>query len=1003
MSENVKIFSELIDVHSLIKQVTDLRISTILKDDEIFDLTKKRINEYIAELKDDMKQYIDTKKEDFILWVIQIAKPTLTTCKKDIESVRIDGTPFETETTYKKDIEINSAPLQTEKRKDGNSSTLAMSSGNSTRKRKKDTEEMIKTQSIKRRRHTFNVHVENLDIEVEENDFGLAKVNFSKQFCCVLGPSPLKVKGKNQWRQTNEKVTTFYCGCGEEDDFYFQLRHNSKDVSIVHNKKSFRFKTFTTKEMAKKISKHFIPVHDAYCTDAVQEKLEGQNNILQLQQSKVQNTKDKEVTVTPEEVRIVTNMKHNFSEVVSGSVNNDITERSTIVLEDDFTLPKKQLPEFFQTFSIFEQKENIKIQNTTGTVEKEDKPPNMIKGASVKKAHTTINQGRMVINNTSMQETKQTNLPTIEKDYEKQTLTVYNDEGIKVKDVTEGVMDVQYPEINCNANVAVPWAMIWQTEEETHQRRFVNTEGTKDCRFMSETNSKAATKTTTMRDDTTAEDCKPIEVATENVLPEDESEAEPKSANLVKKQKTNTNGKVNSTVNCPNEFHEDILVSCINDRDTEVLTKGTTEQVIQISCNDRDRLPFDVTSNKVDKSNHTSSSDDSSVKVLFTTTASSAEREEQEEEADNKGKSSIGNVPPPATTESSTTREAFMKVDTSNGDVTRTLRSTVAVSGNSNDIETSEVKQQTKKVTRTLHKKTERIITEDEKLSYISENMVELHVMTMALGYTKLVYPQPDNKKTIDSRVLVENQVNTLCCICSTPFHIGDKACRNLNCQSSDSTKHYLCQPCSYQFCLNVPKPEDYLKVKKIAYSPLWCPICKQRGIFTKRHMDPNQPSTSTDDWKYGEDIRFLQERHYVVGTHQRSGFCNWIVDKKLMIAIQLSEATQKQVDYVEVRDKTSNELELYDRYITMTLKKFKCAECSEEVSNAECCKIKDCSPTCLYKLCRSCFAETILSRKPLDKKPTESYFKGLYCDECGVIGFGFNPYSKKYWCKKLN
>ena len=59
-------------------------------------------------------------------------------------------------------------------------------------------------------------------------------------------------------------------------------------------------------------------------------------------------------------------------------------------------------------------------------------------------------------------------------------------------------------------------------------------------------------------------------------------------------------------------------------------------------------------------------------------------------------------------------------------------------------------------------------------------------------------------------------------------------------------------------------------------------------------------------------------------------------------------EATQKQVDYVEVRDKTSNELELYDRYITMTLKKFKCAECSKEVSNAECCKIKDCSPTCL-------------------------------------------------------
>jgi hypothetical protein len=71
------------------------------------------------------------------------------------------------------------------------------------------------------------------------------------------------------------------------------------------------------------------------------------------------------------------------------------------------------------------------------------------------------------------------------------------------------------------------------------------------------------------------------------------------------------------------------------------------------------------------------------------------------------------------------------------------------------------------------------------------------------------------------------------------------------------------------------------------------------------------------------------------------------------MVAIQLSEATKKEADYVENRERPTEEKFLYYRYMDMAHLKFNCYLCTKKYRHIECCMARSCTLSFVYILCR--------------------------------------------------
>jgi hypothetical protein len=294
-------------------------------------------------------------------------------------------------------------------------------------------------------------------------------------------------------------------------------------------------------------------------------------------------------------------------------------------------------------------------------------------------------------------------------------------------------------------------------------------------------------------------------------------------------------------------------------------------------------------------------------------------------------------------------------------------------------------------------------VTEEDKINYVVSNMVKLYEMSSAVGYTKLEYPDVITNAEEENGLCSDDDLyasNASCCICDKPFAVGERASLNSNCGNINSEKHYLCEVCTYRYCVNVPQRTDYLKEKIIAYSPKRCPNCRKEGVFKKLHMHRESSRKRGTRWKCNEDVRSWGRGFLIEGTHQRTGYCNWILDRKLMVAIQLSETTKKEADYVENRERTMEEKLLYYKYMDMAHLKFNCYVCARKFPNIECCMARSCTLSCAYKLCRGCFAGVVLSSEWTSS--SSSYLKGkIRCPFCTLADYAWNPYAEKLWCRE--
>jgi hypothetical protein len=294
-------------------------------------------------------------------------------------------------------------------------------------------------------------------------------------------------------------------------------------------------------------------------------------------------------------------------------------------------------------------------------------------------------------------------------------------------------------------------------------------------------------------------------------------------------------------------------------------------------------------------------------------------------------------------------------------------------------------------------------VTTEDKINYIVSNTVKLYVMSSAVGYTKLEYPDVMSNAEDEIGLSSDDDLYASyasCCICDKAFAVGERASVNSNCGNINSEKHYLCEVCTYRYCVNVPLPTEYLRGKIIAYSPKRCPNCRKEGVFKKLRMHRESSRNRGTRWKCNEDVRSWGGGFIIEGTHQRTGYCNWILDRKLMVAIQLSETTTKEADYVENRERTTEEKLLYYRYMDMAHLQFNCYVCTKKFRNIECCMARSCTLSCVYKLCRGCFAGVVLSSEWISS--SSSYLKGkIRCPFCTFADYAWNPYAEKFWCRE--
>jgi hypothetical protein len=975
---------------------------------------KLTINEYITKLEDEDKNYIESYKEDFIIWVLQQSGCDLkATNKVDHSDLAEDMADVTIEQNY------------------GNVATAAMGSEIESRKRKKDVKEEVMDDVIvstvrdsgKKRRETFNVHVTKLDIVLDKPDFTKAKTIFGKMFRCVNGQGKLKVKGKSRWRQEHEKVTTYYCACGGEDDIYFQLRHNSvTDVDGISKKKLYTFKSFATPGMAKIVGDHFISVKNAEVSETVEKCIiVGEDNtkvkhrlkehkevicntIILDSASEEENDKklkdefsmfqeacqvhhvpygkplpESEVNVERHEtceIRIIGNIEQNHMKDTSvaaksggngqqrrldfpGSVGavdevgknvftnlslkGDVAAIPTSVGLDHITkeLNNGSNPETVREDVVenVTQEEFIEVSRESVT-ESNEVTTVIMEGDTTKKAESVVDNrkdGSCVM----LDHLKQ--CLTVQYELKETAITVPEATNVNVLAESRDVV-VKQNEIEIRNGedkghlmvIAKDVSSVHTTEKEE-----------KDIAKLKSLSSVA------VRGEESAEN---VEFATNYIVEEERKEG-----------KEEKEGYRNQTVgNADVAEKEGMNSTCEDDSSVEIVCVDKTQVVGE--------------EDKMCNENYTAH-----IRNVTTTTNVCGTEYGEVDEIET---STVG-------------RTEIMKAGTTNQIYreNRNRRDIVVkrtIQNQDEDIIVS--KQERRNVVRTVHSETKRV-TAEEKLSYIKNNMVSVNVMTTAVGYMEIGCRHALTEGMHRTSVASRNSSTILCCRCSRTIGEGDKACHNLTCGFNTPAQHVLCQICAYEFCLNLPTDDQSTEKDIIAYSPLWCPSCKEKGVFIKIVPFPGIEDTESIDWKVGEDMRSIIGDRIIEGTHQRSGFCNWIVDKKLMVAIQLTEAnpSEKKPDYVQPRRRTNEELQLYDTYTRMTYD-FVCYSCKEQFLNSECCTSRNCSLECLYKLCRCCFAEVALAKKTT--KTRSGYVRGLIrCPLCKGTGSGWNPYAKRNWC----
>jgi hypothetical protein len=290
---------------------------------------------------------------------------------------------------------------------------------------------------------------------------------------------------------------------------------------------------------------------------------------------------------------------------------------------------------------------------------------------------------------------------------------------------------------------------------------------------------------------------------------------------------------------------------------------------------------------------------------------------------------------------------------------------------------------------------------EFDYMAYSRTMMWSTSIMTAKIGYIPITYDfvealdrQQNNKRPN----LPWNGTDDRCPLCWCVFDIGDNVSYNVAC--GKNIRHYLCETCTKEWCLRVPRIDCYQKNNSIMICPNECQLCRARGPFVKTSFGSNQ---SKQGWKYEEEV-CKSGQLKIEGTHQRRNkFCNWIVDLNLLLAIQVKEPPANNHGFteetVDSRSLTGSEKNRYEKYIEMTTKKFTCYKCRLLVRNPECCMVKECKNSCKYKLCVLCFAEVIVTKHRTKSRP--QYFSGLLrCPLCKVTGAGWNPIAKTIWCK---
>jgi hypothetical protein len=246
-----------------------------------------------------------------------------------------------------------------------------------------------------------------------------------------------------------------------------------------------------------------------------------------------------------------------------------------------------------------------------------------------------------------------------------------------------------------------------------------------------------------------------------------------------------------------------------------------------------------------------------------------------------------------------------------------------------------------------------------------------------------------------------DNEDNRYCLICNAKT-IGpnDIAAYNnhLRCIECD---HWLCSKCAYIYIVQMPTPETYLTKNLLLKVTSGCPICKnppnwRKTEFTRQlQYEPNNGN-------------YFPHGHRIFGIHQHVSavtyaYCNYITREELFSALQKKTTpTAITIDYNEgsggnVLSKT--ESDFWKTYNIVNNKKFKCSKCGHQNRNVFCCMISKCKPSCKFKLCRRCFADTITEQYP--EGGCKNYSSGtLFCETCKVKGPVWNPQSQFYLCK---